>query len=389
MSALESQLSYLDQLDEPCHEQVDVLNQLARSLADTDFARSQVLSKRALNLSGQLHYPQGEACALTLLAWLNLIEGRADLALTRALNAEAVARVARDVGLEGHALYMVAVIHDHVGNFNAALQTRYKMIVVAHEANDQSLEGNCLMAIAVQHSRRDEHKKALNYYMQALALYRKINDESERHVLALNNVASALAETGDVLLALQYAKKALAKCNSQNARVHTLILHTFGNIHAAMGQLDESLAYYTHAITLNEQAAQAGYTTDREFEATVQLDMAKVQRAMSQHTLAFVALQRTLEIAQAIDAKPLLAKTHDQLSKAYHEVGNVALALVHAEQREAVRASFRQITLEQHEKVTRVMAILQASRKHVHTEQCQAAQEWLWQSCLHGNAPTC
>ena len=71
------------------------------------------------------------------------------------------------------------------------------------------------------------------------------------------------------------------------------------------------------------------------------------------------------------------------------QTGQVALALAHAEQRETVRASLRQITNERQEKVIRLMAILQASRRHVHQEQCEAAQNWLWRACLHGNAPTC
>ena len=386
LSDLENRLSYLDEADQLCSELVDSLNHVARAVAETDPARAQSLSKRALQVATQLRYRQGEARALTLMAWVNMVEGRVDLALTRALNAEAVARLARDAQLEGHALYTIALIHDQVGNFAEAHRTRQKMIVVARELDDEILEANCLLTMGMQHSRNTEFKKAMGYYMQALTLYRKQNDDSERHALALNNVASALTDTGDVLLALQYAQKALNRCDRNNRRVHALIVHTFGYIYAAMGQFDEALTHYMRSSALN---VQDGQITDHEFEVTVQLDLAKMQRAMTQPKQAFMALQQALEIAQAIDAKPLLAQTHDQLSKAYRETGQVALALAHAEQREAIRALIHQTTSTQHEKVIRVMAILQASRKHVHTEQCQAAHEWLWQACLHGNAPTC
>ena len=389
LSDLENRLSYLDQTGEFCCEWVDSLNQIARAVAETDPTRAQVLSKRASQIASQLGYRQGEARALTLWAWVNMVEGRVDLALTRALNAEAVARLAHDAQLEGHALYTLALIHDQVGNFAEAYRIRQKMIAVARELSDPVLEANCLLTMGMQHSRQHEHKKALGCYMQALNLYRKLNDESERMVLALNNVASALTNTGDVLLALQYANKAQAKCDPANVRVYSLILQTLGNVSAAMGQLDEALAYFTHALDRNAQAAQNGQVTDREFEATLQLDIAKMHRALNQHEYAFVALQNALEVAQAIDAKPLLVQAHDQLSHAYRATQQISLALAHAEQREAVRASLRKITTDQHEQVVRVMAILQASRKHIHQEQCKAAHEWLWRACLYGNAPTC
>ena len=386
---LEERLARLDAPDQASQELVDVLNDLARAIAATNPARAQSLSKRALAVSSHLFYRQGEIRALTFLSWLNYLGGQTDLALTRALNAEAVAWMAHEPRLEGHALYMIALVQDQAGNFSEALKAHQKLIAIARELGDGLLEANSFMAMGMQHTRQGDHKKAQGCFMQTVALFRSINADNDRQVMALNNVASALTETGDVLRALDYVHKALKICDPDNVRAHTMTLHTLGTVYVAMGQLDEALAHFTRVLELMAQAAQNGQITDHEFEATVQLDVAKMQRTKNQREPAFVALKSALEIAQAIDAKPLLVQTHDQLSKAYRETGQIALALAHAEQRETVRASLRQITTERHEKVIRLMAILQASRRHVHQEQCQAAQDWLWRSCLHGNAPTC
>ena len=385
----EARVARLDVPNQPSRELVDAFNDLARAIAETDPARAEGLSKRALQASSQIVYRQGEARALTFLSWLSFLEGRADLALTRALNAEAVARMAHEPRLEGHALYMIALIHDQVGNFDEALKAHQKMIAIARELHDGLLEANSFIAMGLQHSRQGDHKKALNCFMQTLTIYQQTDVDNDRCAVALNNIAAELLETGDVLRALQYAQKALAQCNPDNVRTYIAILHTLGKVNAAMGQLSEALAHYTRAIDLNIQASQNDHTTDHEFEATVQLDIAKVQRALNQREQVFTALQRALEVTQAIDAKPLLVQVHDQLSKAYRDTGQIALALAHAEQRETVRASLRQINTDRHAKVIRVMAILQASRQHIHKEHCQAAQDWLWRSCLHGNAPTC
>lgn len=389
MDDLEAQLRRWDIPDQPSQELVDVLNALARSVSANDPARAQSLSKRALKISSCLTYRQGEAKALTFLSWLCFLEGHADLALTRALNAEAVARLAREPELEGHALYMVALVQDQVGNFAEATKAHQKMVAIARETGDGLLEANALMAMGMQNSQQGNHKKALENFLQTLALFRRIDANNDRQVMALNNIASALIEMGDVLHALPYAQKAVAQCDPENIRAYTMSLQTLGQVYAEMGQLNNALSHYQRVVDINTLAAENGQITDHEFLAKVQLHIAKVQRALNQRECAFVALQRALEVAQAIDAKPLLVQVHDQLSKAYRETGEIALALAHAEQRESVRASFRQVIMERQDKVIRLMAILQASRQHFHQEQCQAAHEWLWRACLHGNAPSC
>jgi tetratricopeptide (TPR) repeat protein len=396
--AFEPTLHIEDHLDQPdCTHQanpgtrdfVDALNEHARALASTNPACAQEICQRALRASSDLSYREGEARALTLLAWLNFVHGQLDLALTRALNAEAVARMAHDPRLEGHALYVVALIQDQAGNFAEAMKAHQKTIAIARELGDLSLEANGFLAMGLQHSHQGEHNKALDCFVRAFNFYRQIEADDDRQAMALNNIAFALTEMGDVLRALNYAQQALSKCPPDNLRTYSQILQTTGKVYVAMGQLDEALERFMEALEMASEATTSGQTTEREFEASLHHDIAHMHRVMNQHQPAFVALQHALEIAQAIDAKSLLIDIHDQFSKTYRATNQIALSLAHAEQRESVRASLRQVTTERQEKVTRLITILQASRTHIRQEQCQAAQDWLWRACLNGNAPTC
>ena len=367
LASLEQRLREFEQLAVPCIEWVDVLNSLARAIVDIDSTRAQRLCKDALKLSGELKYLLGAASSLTLTSWLNLVQGRPDLSLTRAVHAQTLARTMENAQQEGHALYVEAMVHDQVGNFEEAQQARQKMINIARNLGDRSLEANCLTTMGMQHSRRGDHSQALQTYQAALRIYRELNDE--RELVALNNAASALTHCGDVSLALDFASRALAQCSTENIRVQTQILHTLGGVYAAMGDVDLALSHHTRALELNAQAAERGQVTDQEFEVTVRLDVATLERAQGQPAMCIATLERALVVANTIDAKPLLVELHDQLSKAYRETDQVALALAHAEQRETTRAKLQKVEAEQSERVMKVMTMLRTARDPQYQEQ--------------------
>jgi len=360
-------LKEFEQLAVPCIEWVDTINSLARVIVDVDSARAQQLCKEALRLSGELKYVLGAARSLTLTSWLNLVQGRPDLSLTRAVHAQTLARTIDDAQQEGHALYVEAMVHDQVGNFEEAQQSRQKMISIARNLGDRSLEANCLTTMGMQHSRFGDHAKALSSYLAALRIYRELKDE--REVMALNNAASALTRIGDLSLALDFAGRALENCNTDNVRVHTQILHTMGDVHAAQGEVDVALSYHQRAIDLNANASERGQVIDQEFEITVRLDVATLQRTQGLLAECIATLEHALTVAQAIDAKPLLVELHDQLSKVYRETDQVALALTQAEQREVTRTKLQKVEAEQSERVMKVMSMLRTVRDPLYQQQ--------------------
>jgi len=366
-ATLEPRLKEFEQLAVPCIEWVDTINSLARVIVDVDSARAQQLCKEALRLSGELKYVLGAARSLTLTSWLNLVQGRPDLSLTRAVHAQTLARTIDDAQQEGHALYVEAMVHDQVGNFEEAQQSRQKMISIARNLGDRSLEANCLTTMGMQHSRFGDHAKALSSYLAALRIYRELKDE--REVMALNNAASALTRIGDLSLALDFAGRALENCNTDNVRVHTQILHTMGGVHAAQGEVDVALSYHQRAIDLNANASERGQVIDQEFEITVRLDVATLQRTQGLLAECIATLEHALTVAQAIDAKPLLVELHDQLSKVYRETDQVALALTQAEQREVTRTKLQKVEAEQSERVMKVMSMLRTVRDPLYQQQ--------------------
>lgn len=371
LAALEQQLRQFEALAVPCIEWVDAMNDLARLIVDVDSARAQALCKAALQASGELKYLLGAARSLTLTSWMNLMQGRPDLSLTRALHAQTLARTIDNPQQEGHALYVEAMVHDQVGNFEEAQQARQKMIAIARHLADRSMEANCLTTIGMQYSRRGHHAKALLSYRAALEIYHALQDE--REAMALNNAASALTHTGDLPLALKYVEDAFRLCRPENIRVKSQILHTMGGVYAAQSEADRALDHYRQATDLNVRASERGQVTDQEFEITVRLDIATLERLKGQSADCITTLKRALQIALTIDAKPLLAEVHDQLSKAYRSTDQVALALLHAEEREKTRAKLQKVEVEQSERVMKVMAMLRTVRDPQYQQQRMAA----------------
>jgi tetratricopeptide (TPR) repeat protein len=378
--ALEQRLLTLEQPNIPCTELVDVLNELAHALIDVDPQRAQTLVHRAQWLAAQLKYPQGEVRSLTLLSWLHLLAGHPDRALVRALHAEAIARRVKDDRLESRALYMSALVHDHVGHFEEAIKARHRMIGIARELNDAILEANCLMAMGAQHTKRHAPQQALDCYEAALKLYES-RDPIQANA-ARNNIATALIDLGRADEGLLMAETALLSCDPKNLRHYTWILHSIGCARAAMQEHDLAVGQFATALFMIDQADRVGQAIDKAFQVTLLLDLAKAYAALSQTAMAFSSLERALQIGTAIDAKPILIEVHHLLCQLYQAQRSPGLALVHAEQREALKAISRHTQSDQFDRVIKVMAVVRAARDRIQQANVDAVMQHAWMMCL-------
>jgi tetratricopeptide (TPR) repeat protein len=374
MSSTDSRTNPQQRLDEferegvPQQPYVDALNELAATLIETEPAQAQKHLRRAHLMAAQLRYTAGETRSLTLLSWLHLIDGHPDRALVRALQAEAVARAAHEPKLQASALYMVSLVHDHVGNFVDALAARQHTLALAREIGDQALEGKCLMAMGAQHDHRQHFNEALACYRQAYALFVSLDVACAN--AALNNIATALVGLGRFDEGLALAKQALAECDRANVRHLTLIMQTIGSAHMALGAHEAALGQYVTALFTHRCAEQDGYIGDKTFEATLLMAMAKAYAATKNRPMTLSSLEQALAISETIGMKPILAEAHDALSNFYCGIHVWSLALAHAEQRETVKATCQLVDVENHKKVMKTMAVVRAASDKLERDLC-------------------
>lgn len=351
---------------------VDALNDLAALLIETDPAQAQRYLRRAHLMAAQLNYAPGQTRSLTLLSWLHLVGGHPERALVRALQAEAVARAAHEPRLEANALYMVSLVHDHVGNFADALAARERTLALARGLADPHLEATCLLAMGAQHARRQNNDEALNCYRQAYALFLPLSAACAN--AALNNIATALIGLGRFDEGLALAKQALAACDRANVRHLTLIMQTVGSAYAATNAHESALGQFVTALFTHRCAEQDGYLGDKTFEAALLMDMAKAYAATNNRPMTLSSLEQALMICEAIGTKPILAEVHDALSSFYRKAGVYSLALAHAEQREAVRAACQKIDTEAFDRVLKVMAVVRTASTQLQSSLSQPQQ---------------
>jgi tetratricopeptide (TPR) repeat protein len=354
----EQQIAEFERVGVPTPVYVDALNELAATLIETDPPQAQQRLRTAHVMAAQLSHVHGETRSLTLLSWLHLVGGHADRALVRALQAEAVARAAHEPSLQANALYMVSLVHDHVGNFADAMAARERAVSLARSQTDHALEGKCLMATGVQYNRHQQFEEALSYYRQAYALFVPLSPACAN--AALNNIATALIGLGRFEEGLQLAKQALAECDRANIRHVTLIMQTIGSAHMGLHAYETALGQFVTALFTHRCAQQDGYLGDKTFEAALLLDMARAYAATKNRPMTLGSLEQALAVCEAIGMKPILAEVHDELSNFYRKIGVWSLALAHAEQREKVKAAFQKVEAEDYSRVLKVMALVQA-----------------------------
>jgi tetratricopeptide (TPR) repeat protein len=94
----------------------------------------------------------------------------------------------------------------------------------------------------------------------SVALARELGDR-EAHVAALNNLALALKEAGDLDRARELTEQALAECETLGDRHRTGALHNnLADIFRAQGSKEESMRHLKRAVRLFSEIGEAGTT---------------------------------------------------------------------------------------------------------------------------------
>ncbi|HEY8732582.1 MAG TPA: BTAD domain-containing putative transcriptional regulator [Candidatus Limnocylindria bacterium] len=94
----------------------------------------------------------------------------------------------------------------------------------------------------------------------SIALARELGDK-EAHVAALNNLALALKDAGDLDRARELTERALAECEALGDRHRTAALHNnLADLLRAQGRKDESMRHLKRAVRLFSEIGEAGTT---------------------------------------------------------------------------------------------------------------------------------
>lgn len=261
-------------------QRVDELNDLFKKSLLQDPIQALKYSKEALSLAESLNYDKGIAYALNNLG----------------------------------------VIQNGIGNLDKALEYFLQSWRIHQAINNQDGLAATLNNIGTVYSSKTNYNKALEYFVRAHQIVETLQDTS-RIIGSLNNIGNVHLARNEDQLAMQYYKESLQLYKSLKDHYQAFDPHTnVGNIYFRKGDYDSALYYYQQSMEIevaNENLAG---------QAQALNNMGITQDYLKNYNRAINYQVDALEIAQAINSKPLIMSIYKSLSDTYFNTKDWMLA---------------------------------------------------------------
>lgn len=344
------------------HRRIDVLNDLAWALADTDMKRAYALADQACALAETAGgegtpYETGLAYGLRSLGYLNQRFGDYPLGLTQLLRAQPLCEA---LGLNdglADVLDGIAGIYGQISEYPEALNTMFQQLEVAERSGDPRRIANAnnnLINIYMVNGEVDRALEALQSLLDtALAI-----DYPRMVSLAYMNLAEVYLTTGDYERALTNARLGLEVNVREGFELFEVYaLNLIGQINLNMGEPGKVIPRFAEALARSREIASA------VTEALVLLNMGRAYRTLQQPSEALDALHACLRTAESIDAQFEQYEAHLSLSELYEAEGDLSRALYHLKQHQAVKERVFSERSDQRLKVLQVVYDTENARK--------------------------
>lgn len=359
---------------EPGAALIDALVELSKALIEVDLAQSTQLAEEALSLAEKLNDLHGQAKALVRLSWLNVTQGHPDQALSQAMHADWLAHRVGDRELQTGALYVIARLHQQVGNFSQAQSSWNRYLHLAQTQNNTALEADARNALGILYGEMGNHTLSLASYEITLKLYSEAQDPLA--VPALNNIGYALCKLGQFRRAVGYVRQALERCPDTHKEWRISFLDTLGDTFLGLGQPVQALEYFNQALALGDvatdqyQLAQLWVNCSRAEIARARL----ADVAAEAHSAAIQAAEKALGIAQAAGIRALQADALEQIYLVYKAMQAFGLAVQYHEQWAELRQSLMQASRASRSKLTEAAHVARLQSQQVELDQFYAEE---------------
>jgi len=323
ISGLEAQL----EVTTDALKRVDLLNDLALALRESDPQRGRYFGQQACELAERQGYQKGIATGLLRLSEINSRLGDCAQALPQAIKALSAFESLGDMGMHASALLAVGVIYGDLGNQPDALHYALKALRTGQECRGPSFKAHVLNNIGAIYNSMGDYVNELKVYEQAYEIYKELGN-AEGQAAILNNMAMAYRSLKDWTNALDRGRQSLdlAQATLQNVMLEALVLCTLGDIHLDMADHDQALSHLQQSISLSRK------TGFKNIEMCALLSTGKVYLAKREAGVALPYLNQALEITAEKGAPSDLIACQQGLAEAHRQQGNLEEALGYYEQ---------------------------------------------------------
>lgn len=369
---LEQQLAAGDFEHDP-HQKIDLLNNLAWLLSDTDIKRAQTLSETAFNLASSPapDVPSdqiGLAYSLRTQGYLNMRLGNHSLGLSQLFKAQEIFESLNHSQGLPDVFDHIAGIYFQIGDFPESLSYIYKQLETAQYLDDKRLIANAYNNLANIYFETGDHNRAIETLQQNLQLASEISF-ARIECLSYLNLAETYLALGNSALALEHSLRSLKVSRAAGFELFEIYALDFiGKAHLKLGNTRQALAHFEEALALSRKIES------KVNESLNLLNLGQAHRGMQQLDFALNYVQQGVTTAQAIHANSELLKGHLLLSEIYEQQGDFAQALHHLKQHHAFKELVLGEKADQRLKVLQVAHDTEAAKKEaeihrVHNEE--------------------
>jgi diguanylate cyclase (GGDEF)-like protein len=337
----------------------------AWSLRHSDVNRALDMSRKNLQTSQALQYPQGIAhslltqsfCYFRLADYKKALDvGQEALALfevqndhigkLRVLNTlgivyaesgdligslktflqvQKLSYTIHDLKAEADALNNLAIVYNYLGDHISSLESYVKSLDLARLIGSKQAEMKALVNIATLYLEQQKPSEALDYLQQSLKL--KSEDDPHTYAIVLGNISRAHAALEDFEQALHYGLEGLERMEAlEDPASASYVLDALGNIKMRLGHYDEAKIYFEKSLTIKREIG------DPRGQAETHLLLAKLLEVQGAKDEATAMFHKALSISDEIGAPSEIYKSHQNLAQLYKNKGDFQNAFFHLEQ---------------------------------------------------------
>ncbi|MCB9077862.1 MAG: PAS domain-containing protein [Anaerolineaceae bacterium] len=323
---------YADVSEAAVTPKIDILNDLAWALCDTDMQRAQSLSETAYALSSEANgngtepYRLGMAYSLRTQGYLNQRFGDYSLGLTQLFKAQELCETLKLDDALTDVYDSIAGIHYQISNFPESLNYIYKQLEAAQRVGDSRLIANAYNNLANIYFETGDYDRAIETLHHNLKLAAE-TDFKRIESLSYLNLAETYLRAGAPHKALDNALRGLQVSQAAGFELFEGYAFDFvGRAYLELGEPPQAIPYLERALALSRKVES------HVAESLILLSIGQAYRDMQQLEQALNYAQQGVAVAQAINANSELFKGHLLLSELYEQQGNLAQALHHFKQ---------------------------------------------------------
>lgn len=225
-------------------------------------------------------------------------------------------------GLLGLAYQRSGIVYDTMGNLAAALERLRMAQAHYHEAEDELGLSRVENSLGIVYSRSEDYEQALTYFQSSLR-HAEANGQVARMSSSLSNISITTRLMGRIEESVEAAERSLSLChNLDNLASCTTNLAL---ALATANRISEAEAAFERGTALHEAFGDPFFLSEHlSSHATFFIETDRPRQALQ-------LLERSLALAEGIDALHLVQGVHEKLYQYWKARGDHQTALIHHE----------------------------------------------------------